>query len=66
MTRGVADSPFYWPTPQLVESGSRRLPDSLSRGVVESRTRRVGESISDKYSKNISANSKLKSERLER
>ena len=34
-------------TPRIGESGSRRLPVSVSRGVADSPYRRVGESLSD-------------------
>ena len=38
---------FKLPTPRLANTGSRRLPDSPMRGVVDSPTHRYGESIFD-------------------
>jgi hypothetical protein len=62
------------PTLSLSDSASRWLPDSPSRRVVDSLTRRVGESPTPRLAEsrscfsfmNIFANSKPKSERLER
>jgi hypothetical protein len=78
-SRGVSDSPSFLlniqkPTPRLAESASHRLPDSPSRRVADSPTHRVGESPARRIVEpgshfsitNISANSKPKSERLER
>ncbi len=46
--RGVTDSLYWWcresPTPRIVETGSRRLPASLIRGVGDSPHHRYGES----------------------